>query len=295
MQSLLDGDLEKHYRPKFVDFKEIDEAATQIQANNLISTRKALGLSQSAVANFINVSMSQYKKYECGSELMRIHIAQRWSLHFGIPFFQLLKGSAYNPISYGVDNKIPDEWYLANSLSDEYFIRFVNIMRMFSCPDEPRLTVASIRQPISHRIRESALFELDNTMYISIAAGLRNFRRRFSITQELMSEYLGLPLSTYQQYETKNDRPRFSIAIAGRFYLSTGISPLVLLQGTKYIEVRRMQEERIELLWDAINPLTKLEIEQFKPMLSGFFKMAKNIANATSSSCAGGQIRDTPA
>ena len=95
-----------------------------------------------------------------------------------------------------------------------------------------------------------------------------------------MAELVGVSRSTYQQYEKKSMNPRINLLIAGRFLLATGISPLALLKGTKYSEVRYAQEERMALLWKAIEALTPEKTKELEPLISGFFDMAKELPGA---------------
>jgi transcriptional regulator with XRE-family HTH domain len=261
-----------------LNFDEIEKDVPEILARNLASTRKSAGYSQSKMAQILGVSLTQYKKYESGVEVLKIHMAQRWALRFGKPFFYLLQDSSYSLAPQDTGTGLSFKWNLANSLSDSYFLKLLDLVWLFS-DQQPKEKPVIKRRITSEAVKE-AFAELDNNTYITIARGIRGFRERFGISQDKMAELVDVSRSTYQQYEKENMQPRINILVAGRFLLATGISPLALLKGTKYAEVRYAQEERMALLWRALETLCPDKIKQFEPLISGFFNMTKTIRGA---------------
>lgn len=279
MKQIISDDIDSQFSPKHLDFEKIEKGVPDILAKNLASTRKSAGYSQSKMAEILGVSLTQYKKYEMGTEILKIHMAQKWALRFGKPFFYLLQNSNYDLAPREAINEISFKWNLANSLSDYYFMKLLDIVWLFS--DTQPAEKPLIKRKITREMVKEAIDELDNSIYISIAKGVRAFRERFDISQDQMAELVGVSRSTYQQYEKETMSPRINLLIAGRFLLATGISPLVLLKGTKYSEVRYAQEERMALLWRAIETLTPEKTKELEPLISGFFDMAREIPGAT--------------
>lgn len=229
------------------------------------------------MAKIFGVSLTQYKKYEHGLETIKIDTAQKWSLRFGTPFFYLVKDSDYQLPSADLEGHFKLKLFRANSLTDEYFRKLVGIMLLFTNKQclESELNITKIER----KDMDVALLELNNTIYITIAKGLKEFRGRFDICQERMSEYLGVSVSTLQHYEKESMKPRFSITLACRFYLATSISPLALLKGTKYSQIRYMQEERMEVLRSIVKDISQDTLEHLRPLLNGFFDMVKTTPN----------------
>src|SRR5690349_6320514 len=81
------------FTPRLCDFAPIEKDARKALADNLCQYSKSINLPQARMAKIFGVSLSQYKKYETGEEIVRVDLAQKWSLRFSTPFFYLLQGS----------------------------------------------------------------------------------------------------------------------------------------------------------------------------------------------------------
>lgn len=266
--------------PKLIDFSGIEAAARQALADNLCTYRKSVNLSQVDMAKLLGVSLSQYKKYESGAEILRIDLAQKWSLHFSTPVFYLLQGSGYGKYLAGSerDSRFNFIWFLANSLNDEYFSKLIDMLCLFL--EKPQTGNLPEPSGITRDVIKEVTDEIENTMYIAIAYGMQAIRKWFGYSQEQFAELMGVSLSTYQQYERPTITPRFSIFFAARCAMSLGIDPLISIAGTRFAQVRHMQNTRMALIRRIVADLDEERLMPLKPLVKGFAEMAKQIPGA---------------
>jgi transcriptional regulator with XRE-family HTH domain len=263
--------------PRLIDFSAIESEARQALARNLGLYRKSVSLSQTDMARILGISLSQYKKYESGAEILRIDLAQKWSLRFSTPVFYLLQGSGYGGHLGGrdADYRFNFIWFLANSLTDEYFFKLLDILRLFA--NKPRTWKAATPSGITREDVMEANREIDSKMYIAIACGMQAIRKWFGYSQEQFAELMGVSLSTYQQYEKPTMKPRFNIFFGARCIMSLGINPLITIAGTKFAKVRLMQDARLELIREIVSNADEEQLMRLKPLVTGFTEMAKQI------------------
>jgi transcriptional regulator with XRE-family HTH domain len=266
--------------PKLIDFSGIEVGARKALAHNLGLYRKSVNLSQTDMAKILGISLSQYKKYESGTDILRIDLAQKWSLRFSTPVFYLLQGSGYGKQLAGNDgdSRFNFIWFLANSLTDEYFARLIDMLRLFS--KQPRSSKALEPSGITREDVAKVMEEIESTMYIAIAYGMQAIRKWFSYSQEQFAELMGISLATYQQYEKPTMKPRFNIFFAARCVMSLGINPLIAIAGTKFAQVRRMQDARMALIRETVSDIDEQQLLRLKPLVNGFADMAKQIPGA---------------
>lgn len=262
------------FTPHLIDFSGIEEGARKALADNLCMYRKSVNLSQTQMARIFDISLSQYKKYESGTEILRVDLAQKWSLRFCVPFFYLLQGSGYGKnLAGGTDSRLNFIWFLANSLTDAYFSKLIDVLCLFT--QKPRARKPPEPNGITRADLKKVIEEIDSEMYIAIAYGMQAIRKYFGGSQEQFAELMGVSISTYQQYEKPTMKPRFSIFIAARYGMGTGINPLAATAGTLYARVRRMQNERMALIREIVSDIDEEQLPRLKPLINGFSGMAK--------------------
>jgi transcriptional regulator with XRE-family HTH domain len=268
------------FRPRLIDFEPIEVEARRALADNLCLYRKSVNLPQARMARIFGVSLSQYKKYETGEEIVRVDLAQKWSLRFNTPFFYLLEGSGYGRglTSSETDNRLNFIWFVANSLSDEYFDKLIDVL--CTVAGKPRPAKSPQPYGITREHLHQVIEEIETRMYIAIACGMQAIRNWFGGSQQQFAELMGVSLSTYQQYERPVMKPRFSIFIAARYGLGTGVNPLIAVAGTQYARIRFMQNERMALIREIVADIAEERLEQLKPFVTGFAAMAKRTPGA---------------
>lgn len=280
VRDYLSANSDIQFKPKLYDFAPLDEAAIKALANNLLTYRRALTFSQSRMAKVLGISLSQYKKYESGLEVMRADTAQKWALHMNLSFYHLLEGSPYAQgfSTCGHDKKISHLWFLANSLSDKYFYKLINILGLFA--RSPHVAKELQASGITRDEVKRVLYEIEHDMFVIAGYGLRAVRDHFQYKQEYIAELLGVSTFTYQQYEKPTMSPRFNVLTVARFGVATGIDPAVVLKGSYYMKVRSLQDQRMMLMREVVEDIDAKLILKLKHLVEGYFSMATDIPEA---------------
>lgn len=267
-------------KENYIDFANYDENAKIHIASNLTAFRKRLGLSQAGMCQLLDISTSQYKKYESGSEVIRNDIVQKLSLKCGLPMFDLLARSQYAPL-LGVDDEysgLHKVCFYANSLTDEYFEKLCKLLLSFSTLEKEFFVELS---NINQHDFELALQENGEAIYIAIGEGIRAARHFFDYSQEQIADLIGVSVSTYQEYEKASQRPRFNMLTPARYVVGTGIPPLVVLCGTHYAKIRFMQNTRIEIIKKILCSMDSNVSHGLYPMVDGFIETVKSLPEST--------------
>jgi len=267
-------------KENYIDFASYDENAKIYIASNLTIFRKNFGLSQAGMCELLNISTSQYKKYESGSEVIRTDIVQKLSLKCGIPMFDLMAHSKYAPL-LNVDDEysgLHKVCFYANSLTDTYFEKLCNLLLSFSdLGPSFKIELSGIKTDDF----DLALKENNEDIYIAIAEGIRAARHFYDYSQEQIADLIGVSISTYQEYEKASQRPRFNMLTAARYVVGTGISPFTVLIGTHYAKVRFMQNSRIQTIKEILSSLDNEVNDKLYPMVDGFIKTVKSLPHST--------------
>ena len=259
-----------------IDFRGFEDDLRLHIARNLTSLRKDIGFTQPQFANFLEISLSQYKKYETSSEIIRFDISQRISLKLGYPNMYLLRNSKFHEtlrlptrlFEYG------KMWYFANSLLDEKFEQFCKMLTaLFDISSPMREFTPS---GITKRDFNIALEENENSIYCAISHGLRAIRHHINLSQQEVADLIGVSVNTYQEYEKPDNKPRFNIAVASRYLSSIQVNPLYIIAFTSYTKIRMMQNTRMEALQDILKEIKQRDLDLAHPVIDSFFCYIRN-------------------
>lgn len=258
-----------------------DASSRERVAKNLAEFRKALNVSQSRVAELIDISLSQYKKYESGLENIRYDVAACISLRFGLPMTHLYKGSIYAqylelPVDYY--NGYDKIWFYINSMSDEYFEKLCRILHCLV--GSKALDFSIEKYSITLENYELALDENKNDIYYILAQSLKIIRKHFNISQEEAADAVELSLSSYQAYEKLSNRPRFNLFVAARFTVSAQLPSGIGLIGTEFIKLKKLQNSRIEKIQTILADVDANTLKNISPFIDSFYEMITKIPAA---------------
>lgn len=259
---------------------EHDAESRKYVAKNLTEFRKNLRLSQSKLACLLNVSLSQYKKYETASETIRLDVAQRLSLKCGLPIFMLLKGSKYAEF-INLPNDYEDFdliWFYANSVTDKYFKKLCEILLCFTREEGQSIVLEN--SGVSAEDFVLAIEENHDEIYYAIAQGIKAARHHFNVSQEQVAYSLEVSLSAYQEYEKPTSRPRFNLFVPARYTIGTNLNPFVVLVGTHYARIRKMQNSRIETIQKILADIEPEVLACLPPLVEGFYETVKSLSGS---------------
>lgn len=235
------------------DYAVVEQTLAEQIGQNLRSVRSHLGLGQSRLCDRMQVSLSQYRKYEAGQDLPRLHSALLWSLETGLPTHWLFYGTRYQqwlqlpfkpawtPVLYFM-NRAPD-WALEALHS---VLR--GLLRDYSEDSNPFTSVAELRSALSAGL-------LRDPYYRSVSELLRDFRVARGESQEEVARRMGVSLTAYRKYETPELCPHYSVNMIMRFWMATGTSPLSLSKATPVYLYRQAQNANFAVLFPWLERL----------------------------------------
>lgn len=202
------------------NFSEIEQGIGPQVGKNLKRYRQSKNLTQSQHARMMGVSVSQYRKYEAGTDLPKYHTLCRWGVVSCCSIYMMFDNTIYA-------NHFPEpltSWRfmpfhrVLGLLKPQPFLALINLVRSFGFIQEIILDDLNEPQGPSTDI-DLAIEELEHQAYPTIAHNLQEFRRARQISQETMAELLGVTLNTYRSYENPQQAPKFSCLMAMRFLL----------------------------------------------------------------------------
>ncbi len=256
-----------------IDFNEIEENLKSCIATNLIRLRKSKSVSQGLMAQELNISLSQYKKYESAKELIRVDLAQYISLRYGCPLFKLAEGSSYEPVLNFYDCVKANEklTYLSKALLDKNFNQLLNGIQIFLDIDKTQWETCS-NSGVDHPTFAMAIKECLTETYSIIAVGLKSVRSHFNLSQEEVASRIGVSTCTYQKYESVSAYTKYNILYALRYSAVMGVHPHILMHGSYFVKVRNMQNSRVDTINNLFDRLPKETVSGLEPFIDGMYK-----------------------
>jgi|GEM_PF-6986613 len=265
---------------KSLEFDQFDKCAKKHISCNLLTYRRILGLSQDGLAKLLNVSRSQYRKYESGDETIRLDVGMRLSLKCGLPIFHLLQNSNYDPyLELPQKNEALDRiWFYGNSVTDDVFIKLCKTLAIFLNKADMPIDYQPVN--LCSEDFDKAIDENENEIYSAIGEGILAVRHHFKYSQEQVANLMGISVATYQEYEKGNQRPRFNLLMSARWVISLGVHAFVPLAGTQYAKIRLMQNQRIELLLSILEGCSNEQLDALTPLIEGFYQSIRHQSEA---------------
>lgn len=235
------------------DYTSIEATLAEQIGQNLRSVRSHLGLGQRVLSERMQVSLSQYRKYEAGQDLPRLHSALLWSIETGLPTHWLFYGSRYQqwlrlpfrpawiPVLYFV-NRAPS-WALQALHSV-----LNGLLGETENEANPLVSIAQMRSSLGGQL-------LRDPYYRAVSEKLRDFRQQLGMSQEEVARLMGVSQAAYRKYETPELCPRYSVNMIMRFWMATGTSPLALSTETPVYQYREAQNANLKALLPKLERL----------------------------------------
>lgn len=235
------------------DYVTIEATLAEQIGQNLRSVRSHLGLGQRGLSERMQVSLSQYRKYEAGQDLPRLHSALLWSIETGLPTHWLFYGSRYQqwlqlpfrpawtPVLYFVNRAQP--WALEALQSV-----LKGLLDESDDDAEALVSVTQLRSSLSGQL-------LRDPYYRAVSEKLRDFRLQRGLSQEEAARLMGVSQAAYRKYETPELCPHYSVNMIMRFWMATGTSPLALSTETPVYRYRELQNANLKVLLPRLERL----------------------------------------
>lgn len=232
--------------PRYFDFHRLEEGIREQLGFNLHEVRTAQGLTQSQAARAMGMSLSQWKKYELGREVMKIDTAVSWCLLSGTALKRLFAGTAYDTGAMRSDEQIIfDRLSLPISAMtlEQYRHLVTAIEAIFSLPPSVLFVPTQDEQRYSVSFDNSGMRK---EYFALIASWLHTYRQSVHLSQGQFCEVLGISQSAYQKYESGHTPTRFSIVFGARFALAARCNPQCVVRTSRIGRAREFQDERME-------------------------------------------------
>ncbi|WP_158269226.1 helix-turn-helix domain-containing protein [Saccharospirillum sp. MSK14-1] len=246
------------------DYTALEDNLSLQIGQNLRMVRTSLGLGQRDLSERIQVSLSQYRKYEAGQDLPRLHSAMLWSLETGLPTHWLFYGTPYQqwlklpfkptwiPVLY-FTNRAP-EWAL-----EALHSVIKGLLREYDSPENPLASLDLLRDSLSHQL-------LRDPYYRSIAERLREYRSAQGMSRETVAQLMGISTAAYRKYETPELCPQYSVNMIMRFWMAIGRSPLELSIETPIYLYRQIQNANFASLFPWLERLDDASLARVNEM-----------------------------
>ncbi|WP_119395770.1 helix-turn-helix domain-containing protein [Salinibius halmophilus] len=227
-------------------FRLLDIAAMEANigttiGQNIRHLRRLKKQTQAQLAEQMNMSVSQLKKYEKGEEIPRMHHACRLSILTGMAPLYLLKNSEYE--KYFPDFFFDDDvLHCADALMHT---PSTDIGLLFALLSQTQEVSYFDPHPLDRAAIPTMLGDLEGKYYVDLSSNMRPWRQAAGLSKEQMAMLLNLSLSTIHEYERPSEQRRFSVLIAARFGAVTGDDPADMTKNSVYECFRRVQLARL--------------------------------------------------
>ncbi|WP_028670715.1 helix-turn-helix domain-containing protein [Saccharospirillum impatiens] len=230
----------------------------QVFSENLRSRRSALGLSQSATARCMSLSLTAYRRYETGHSLPKLHTAIRWSLSCGVPTEWLLlnprhlpklppiHGLKWQPLVSYISLANPDQLHCLSTLIQHHH------------KDYPKKLVAADKHPLGQ-------FPDVPTYYRLIAENLRPFRLAVGLSQSEAASLIGICEASYRLYESPQHNTAIGLQSMYGMVSALNIDPTTMSVNSRLYDYRCQQRDN---LWQLNSWVTGLKPKQADAVLS---------------------------
>ncbi|RXJ71834.1 hypothetical protein CS022_14845 [Veronia nyctiphanis] len=218
---------------------------------NLLKYRKIADINQQVMAEAFGVSIAQYRKYEKGEDCPKMHSVARWSIITGSPNTLLLSDTDYAQyvsIPEKVWELVPFLCALSHS-SDLVFNSLFSLSREI-------VDVASEQEVFFGDVPDlsNILIDIESNYYVKVAKNMKLIRDCLELSQDSLSELLGISLSAYQQYEKQINSPRISFSFFARSHSILQLNSRWATTGkTEFSKFNLRRNHRISLMLPIIN------------------------------------------
>lgn len=227
-----------------MEFDKLEVDLKHRMGKNFRSVRTRLGMSQQGMASLLDLSLSQYRRYENGDDLPKLNNSMRWSLETGIPTQWLFYQTCYSDL---FDIEIRNEWipllFFINNAEPYTLKAFQTVLYNLSSEKVPHALIPYDRDKLMN------CRQLIGEEYVKIISErLKAFRKKMKMTQEDLAEKVNISILTYRGYETPEKAVQFSINMAMRFWRVTNVNPIEMTKGSWVYLYRKQQRHNLEIL-----------------------------------------------
>ncbi|GHD62206.1 helix-turn-helix transcriptional regulator [Jeongeupia chitinilytica] len=249
-------------RPIVIDFDKCEKDIAFSIGKSLSEFRKCLKKGQSDMAAYFDVSVSQYRKYEAGIDIPKMHSAARWSAITGAPLPLLFKHTAYARFFPTEELQCRRYFSFVAKSSDREFYSVLSLV-------SGKSGFGSEMPPHDRELEfELALEDVIHHYYYRVAKNIEAIQHHHQISRSEMSFLLGISSNTYARYITRPNEISIPIVFYARAHAALGIKTSWAETGkTFYALVNKRRKDRTALLENILQHLAPDEANDFLEIL----------------------------
>lgn len=235
-----------------VDFDNIEYLFNESAGAFIAQVRHMNELNMPAMTRLLSVSKKTYMEMEKGKRQYRMHIINWWCFVMGMsPLHLLAQSNYFSHLPIGDYRNIRQ-------------VRLASLLQRVSpgdCLATLQTMIDHCPRPIGRDADESVCiqpielagvrpFFYDKDYYRMVADGLLCFLQDNQLTRRELARHLNVTPRTVRRILSGDVTLNFSYY--ARFYLSTGVYPLHILDDSPYLKIRLKLEQRLFLINDLI-------------------------------------------
>lgn len=237
-------------------------------SKNLRYIRKKMGWNQVEIARLMAVSPSQYRKYESGEDIISSQNAAVFVQRSGIPYQYFFWNSGYHYLFRTdiLDIRLIKLQAYACVCSNQQFICLFSFLKDIT----GKQSISDHAFCTKKAEQNMPTGEFYN--YKVVGTNLKEFRHITKLTQEELSEALGVSTNTISNYESTKKASNFSSKIALRFWVAFGIAPIWLTYGSPFFAISQQYDSRLKLLSKLTIGLSDKELNDVMEIMHLYWK-----------------------
>ncbi|MCH8551511.1 MAG: helix-turn-helix transcriptional regulator [Natronospirillum sp.] len=237
----------QNFRPRQVDFDDLEARDRDQIGINLRRCRLSLQLNQCNMASLLGVSHTQYRNFEEGRHHLRLQHTAHFMVNTGIPLHYLFLNSCYSPLFDHLElntENLPLQSFVGRC-NDTAFSGLVDLVAGHLDIALPVAPAINLHWPDAHLIAR----ELGN-YYGVIGEGLFQLRQIVNLSQDDLATLLGITGATLAAYERNRitESRSYAAYMSMRLWAATGINPLWITHGSAFYARRQLQHLRMNYL-----------------------------------------------
>ncbi|QZA82355.1 helix-turn-helix domain-containing protein [Deefgea piscis] len=259
-------------KPISVDFEKYENNIAYAIGHSLADYRKCVKNGQQEMANCFGVSIGQYRKYEAGIDVPKMHSAARWSATTGAPLPLLFKYTEYAKF-FPPEELIYRPYF--NLIAKSNDKNFYSLLSLLSGKPEWSNCVAANDDALNF---QQALDDVLTNYYFRVMKNFEAIRHFHNLSRGEMAHLLGVSSATYAKYVSQAEKISISLLLYARAHVALSIDTNWAKTGsTFYSLINKRRKDRTSVIEGLLQKLDKRNADNFQSMLSLFGEQHERI------------------
>ncbi|WP_432721499.1 helix-turn-helix transcriptional regulator [Jeongeupia wiesaeckerbachi] len=227
-----------------IDFDDYEQDLSIKIGRALEEIRGRLSVSQASMAHGFGVTVGQYRKYEAGIDMPKLHASARWSIISGVPIAMLFHKTRY--VDFLEINEcdielIPLYHTIANATDHVFYSGLKLVFQDSSWPVQEELRQCTAL--------DSSLDGIGEQYCQVLSKNLESARASLALGKADMAEWLGIATNTYSRYVCESKKGSMPVYLYARIAAVSGAKQSWAMCGeTTYSKLALKRDIRIQIL-----------------------------------------------